>query len=92
MNESKLQREMQKWIKSKGAFVTKLHGNAYQSIGLPDLLVIHKEKTFFIEVKDTGKTLQNNQIIVINEMVKRGGTVLVLDNLNDLKLFWEKSF
>lgn len=51
--ETELVNRMRRAIKTRwpDAFVVKLHGNPYQTAGLPDLLVVLRGRTVGIEVK-----------------------------------------
>lgn len=63
---------------SRGAFVVKLHGSAYQRAGLPDLLVLTRDgMTRWIEVKRPGRKLTRIQERVIESICKCGGLVFV---------------
>ena len=53
--------------------------------GIPDLLCIKGGKTIFIEVKKPGGRLSKIQEYRIAELKKEGMTVIVTDNLKEVK-------
>jgi hypothetical protein len=67
----------------------KLHGGPMQRAGIPDLLVIYKGRTFFVEVKAPGQKPTRLQCHTHAQMVLSGATVMVVTSLEMFRCFME---
>ena len=83
MLEKKIEQELIKYIKSKGGLCIKL--NSSTMAGLPDRLVILKNKIIFIELKAPKQKPRKLQIVIINKLKNLGCDVRVIDNLEDIQ-------
>lgn len=86
MSESRLVREIKKYLEEQGAYVENIWGGGFQAAGIPDIIACYKGRFLGIEVK-VGKNkpskLQEVKIELIN---KAGGVGIVTwDNLDDVK-------
>ena len=87
MNEATLQRQIQKYLKSKGAYVIKVHGGKYQSAGVPDIIACVNGHFLALEVKtEKGKVtkLQEENIKAINKAKGFADVVRSLDDVKDI--------
>lgn len=75
MNESKLTTKIIKALKRKGGFWFKVHGSAYQTTGIPDILGCYKGRFVAFEVKIPGKdsTLSKRQRLMLLRIRQHGG-------------------
>lgn len=77
MREKNIENKIKSYLKSKGAYYFKHHGNQYSQVGVPDIIACYKGRFIGIEVKnETGKTspLQNYNLEAIQ---KAGGFSMV---------------
>lgn len=75
-------------LEADGWFVTKTHGNAFQS-GLPDLLCIHRRwGTKWIEVKVDGGRLTSHQVHFFQKWSIYGGKIYILRGPEDIPLLY----
>lgn len=85
MREKNIENKIKSYLKSKGAYCIKYHGNQFSQVGVADLLVCYKGRFLAIEIKnETGKTspLQEANIL----MVKRaGGISFVARSVEDVE-------
>ena len=70
--ESIIVRNIMNELRSRGAWVFKVHGSPYQTVGVPDLLVSYQGRFYAMEVKQPGKKLAVIQEIVINDIRATG--------------------
>lgn len=71
-------------------FVMKIHGNKFQKVGVPDLLIIISGKVFFIETKFGNGTLRPAQKSVIKELRNAGVVADVAYSLEEAKQIIEE--
>lgn len=86
MREKNIENKIKNYLKSKGAYYVKYHGNQYSQVGVPDILACYKGYFIGIEVKnETGKTspLQDINLKMINEA---GGYGIVARSIKDVEL------
>lgn len=83
MLEKDIEQSLVKHIKAKGGLCIKL--NSSTMAGLPDRLVILKNKIIFIELKAPKQKPRKLQISVMNRLKNLGCDVRVIDNLEDIK-------
>lgn len=83
MLEKCIEQNLVKHIKAKGGLCLKL--NSSSMAGLPDRLVILKNKIIFIELKAPKQKPRKLQIVIIDKLKSLGCDVRVIDNLEDIK-------
>lgn len=89
MREKTIENQIKKYLKDKGAYCVKYHGNQFSQVGVADLLVCYKGKFLAIEIKnEIGKTspLQEQNILMVK---KAGGVSFVARSLEDVKRILE---
>lgn len=85
MREKIIENKIKGYLKSKGAYFVKYHGNQFSQAGVPDILACYKGRFMGIEVKnEIGKTtpLQDLNLKMINEA---GGIGIVARCVEDVK-------
>lgn len=85
MREKVIENKIKDYLKSKGAYYFKHHGNQFSQVGVPDIIACYKSRFIGIEVKnETGKTspLQDVNLKMINEA---GGIGIVARSVEDVK-------
>lgn len=85
MREKVIENKIKDYLKSKGAYYFKHHGNQFSQVGVPDIVACYKSRFIGIEVKnETGKTspLQDVNLKMINEA---GGIGIVARSVEDVK-------
>lgn len=85
MREKNIENKIKSYLKSKGAYYFKHHGNQYSQVGVPDIIACYKGKFIGIEVKnETGKTspLQDVNLKMINDT---GGIGIVARSVKDVE-------
>ena len=53
-NETKIQRQIQGYLRNLGAYEFKVHGEIFMRAGIPDIICCYKGQFIGIEVKDEG--------------------------------------
>jgi Holliday junction resolvase len=71
--ESSITKSIQKYAKSRGWWVMKIAGGAFQRAGVPDLLLVKSGRAVFLEVKQPGKKATPLQEQVMRELRDIGG-------------------
>lgn len=85
MREKTVENAIKKYLKSKGAYVVKYHGNQFSQVGVPDLLVCYQGRFLGIEIKnETGKT-SPLQDVNIEQIKKAGGISFVARSVEDVR-------
>jgi len=82
--EKKIEDQIKKHLKQRGAYFIKVHGNAYMKKGIPDILACYRGHFLGIEVKDIGKKPSEQQVIHIDNINIAGGTAFYTDNLQEV--------
>ena len=85
MKEKTIENKIKGYLKSKGAYYFKHHGNQFSQVGVPDIIACYKGRFIGIEVKnETGKTspLQDVNLKMINDA---GGIGIVARCVADVK-------
>lgn len=79
MKEADLSAKIVKELRKRDAWAQKIHGSAYQTKGLPDILGVHNTVAFGIETKLPGKesTLTLLQRKTLIDMRKAGGVAIM---------------
>lgn len=74
MREKNIENSIKRYLKSKGAYCVKYHGNQFSQVGVADLLVCYKGRFLAIEIKnETGKTSPLQDVNI--ELVKKAGGI-----------------
>lgn len=83
--EKTIENKIKSYLKSKGAYYFKHHGNQFSQVGVPDIIVCYKGRFIGIEVKnEAGKTspLQDYNLEAIQNA---GGVGLVARDVQIVK-------
>ncbi len=83
MLEKKIEQELVKHIKANGGLCIKLNSSTMS--GLPDRLVILKNKIIFIELKAPKQKPRKLQTVIMGKLRSLGCDVRVIDNLEDIQ-------
>lgn len=85
MREKNIENKIKNYLKSKGAYCVKYHGNKFSQVGVADLLVCYKGKFLAIEIKnEIGKTSPLQDVNI--ELVKKaGGISFVARSVDDVR-------
>lgn len=83
MLEKDIEKSLVKHIKTKGGLCIKL--NSSTMAGLPDRLVILKNKIIFIELKAPKQKPRKLQTVIMDRLKSLGCDVRLIDNLEDIK-------
>ena len=73
------------YLRARGAWVLKVHGNAFQHVGVPDLIVSLEGRFYAFEVKQPGKALTPAQDLVIRGINQSGGWALRVESIEDVQ-------
>ena len=85
MREKSIENKIKAYLRSKGAYCVKYHGNQFSQVGVADLLVCYKGRFLAIEIKnETGKTspLQDVNIKMVRDA---GGISFVARSVEDVR-------
>lgn len=85
MKEKNIENRIKSYLKSKGAYYFKHHGNQFSQVGVPDIIACYKGRFIGIEVKnEAGKTspLQDVNLKMINDA---GGIGIVARSVEDVR-------
>ena len=85
MREKSIENKIKTYLRSKGAYCVKYHGNQFSQVGVADLLVCYKGRFLAIEIKnETGKTSPLQDVNI--QMVKdAGGISFVARSVEDVR-------
>ena len=83
--ETKLQKSVQKYLESKGAYCFKVHGSAYMKAGIPDIIACYKGYFIGIECKVGKNKMSKLQEEHRDEIVRAGGIHILAYKLDDVK-------
>ncbi len=81
--ESKITGAIIQMIRRRGHWARKVHGNAFQQAGIPDVDAVVYGRSVRIEVKRPGESPTPLQLRVLAELERAGAFVAVADNLPD---------
>ena len=85
MREKTIENNIKTYLKSKGAYYFKHHGNQYSQVGVPDIIACYKGRFIGIEVKnETGKT-SPLQDVNIQQIKNAGGISFVARRVEDVR-------
>lgn len=83
--ETKLQKSIQEYLKSLGAYCFKVHGSVCMRAGIPDIIACHCGHFIGIEVKDGNNKPSALQEAHIHQIRKAGGIGFVAYSIEDVK-------
>ncbi len=83
--ETKLQKSIQEYLKSLGAYCFKVHGSVCMRAGIPDIIACHCGHFIGIEVKDGDNKPSALQEAHIRQIRKAGGIGFVAYSVEDVK-------
>lgn len=89
-SETKLQRKVQDYLKSIGAYEFKVHGSVYMKAGIPDIIACYKGLFIGIECKVGKNKMSDLQISHKHQIEKAGGIHILAYSLEDVKNVLEK--
>jgi Holliday junction resolvase len=83
MKEADLSRKIVKALRERGAWAEKIHGSAYQTVGLPDIVGCHCGCFFGFEVKLPGRerNLTPIQAVTLAAIEKAGGVGVMITSV-----------
>jgi len=82
--ESAFQTKVINYLKSKGAYVIKIHVSSYQLEGEPDIICCHKGRFYAFELKQ-GSKLSELQKIKLELIRESGGVAMEIRDIEQLK-------
>ena len=88
-NETKVQKQIQSYLKSIGAYEFQVHGELYMKAGIPDIICCLNGRFIGIEVKDGNNVPSELQLAHGRQIVKAGGIFGVCYNVEDVKKLLE---
>ena len=83
--EKKIENQIKKLLRDRGAYFIKVHGNAYMKSGIPDILACYRGRFLGIEVKDIGKKPSEQQVIHIDNINIAGGYAFYTDSVGEVE-------
>lgn len=83
--ETPLQERIQKYIRQKGGYVIKTHGDMISEPGIPDLICCYKGIFIGLEVKIGKNVPSQHQYIHCRNIVKSGGIAVIVWDIDDVK-------
>lgn len=84
-NETKIQRQVQDYLKSIGAYCFKVHGSIYMRAGMPDVICCLNGLFIGIETKDGDNIPSELQKAHIRQIKKAGGLAFVAYSVKDVE-------
>ena len=85
-----LQRKVQEYLVSKGAYEFKVHGSAYMKSGIPHIISCYKGLFIGIECKIGKNKMSKLQEEHRDQILAAGGIHILAYNLEDVKKIIEK--
>jgi Holliday junction resolvase len=85
MLESTIVHKIITFLKSRGFFVFKTHGNGIQMSGLPDILACKDGRFIALEVKQPGKKPTKLQLHRIHQIIVAGGIAACVTSVEEVK-------
>lgn len=83
--ETKLQKKVQDYLESLGAYCFKVHGSAYMKAGIPDIICCYKGYFIGIECKVGKNKMSSLQEQHMGKIVIAGGIHILAYKLEDVK-------
>ena len=84
-NETGIQKKIQEYLKSIGAYEFKVHGELYMRAGIPDIICCLKGRFIGIEAKDGDNTASELQLAHGRQIKKAGGVFGVCYSVEDVQ-------
>lgn len=84
-NETKLQRQVQKYLQDIGAYEFKVHGSVYMKAGIPDIIACYKGLFIGIETKVGKNKMSKLQEVHKDQIIKSKGIHILAYSLDDVK-------
>lgn len=85
MREKNIENKIKKYLRDKGAYCVKYHGNKFSQVGVADLLVCYKGRFLAIEIKnEVGKT-SPLQDVNIEQVKQAGGISFIARSVDDVR-------
>lgn len=85
LSESKIVGRVMDYSRSLGWWTTKIHGNAFQTVGIPDVLCIRGGKVVWIECKKPGQQPTKIQAHRMRELVAAGCVCVVATCVGEVR-------
>lgn len=82
MLESTIEKKLVSYVKEQGGMCVKINSSSMS--GLPDRLVILKNKIIFVELKAPKQKPRKLQQVMIDRLINLGCDVRVIDNIEDI--------
>ena len=89
-NETKVQRQVQAYLKSIGAYCFKVHGSVYMRAGIPDVICCYQGLFIGIETKDGNNTASELQLAHGRQIEKADGIFMVAYSVEDVQKEFER--
>lgn len=83
--ENKVQKAIQDYLESIGAYRFKVHGEIFMRAGIPDIIACLKGRFIGLEVKDGNNTPSELQLAHGRKIKKAGGIFGVVYSVDDVK-------
>lgn len=83
--ESAFQTKVISYLKSKGAYVIKIHVGSYQLEGEPDIICCHQGKFYAFELKQGYNKASELQKIKLELIRESGGVAMVVRDIKQLE-------
>lgn len=85
MREKNIENKIKSYLKSKGAYYFKHHGNQYSQVGVPDIIVCYNGYFIGIEVKNENGKTSPLQEVNLKMIANAGGIGIVARNVKDVE-------
>ena len=84
ISEKTIENQIKKWLEQNNYWYFKVHGGAFQKVGVPDIITCIKGRFVAIEVKrPVGGVISKLQEIQIKEIIRCGGVSGVARSLDE---------
>lgn len=84
ITEKHIESKIRDYLKSEGVWFKKIHGGPYQEPGIPDIIGCCNGRFFAFEVKRQGGKATPKQALEIREIIKSGGSAVVVTSLEEV--------
>lgn len=88
--EAKVLASLIRELKRRGVWHLKTHGGPLQRAGIPDLILIDRGRTLWIEVKAAGEKPSRLQQHTLKQIQEHGGEAFVVDKVEELIAILER--
>ena len=91
MREKSVENDIKNYLFKKGIYHFKVHGSKFMEPGIADIIACFNGHFLAIEVKRPGNKKGQTEVQKIHErnVIKSGGTYLLVDNLEDVVKYVE---